>query len=342
MQKLNLETLEALSRLVGISGEEDTVIGAIEAMVAPYADEIRHTALGDLLVFKKGERKPEKTLLICAHTDEVGLIVTDIDKEGYLRFTTVGSVESDVLLGKTVYVNRTVRGVIGGKPVHLMQGDEREKAVPTRELTIDIGAASREEAAAVVSVGDYVNFEPFFALSGDTIMGKALDDRMGCAILVELLAAPLAYDTWFAFTTREEVGSMGAATAAYEIKPDLVIAVEGTVAGDVLGTPSPKNCTRLGQGAAISLVDRGTVYDREYFKAAFDLARELNIPCQPRTNSAGFNDASVVHTAGRGARAAAVSVPCRYIHSPVAMAKKSDADAALKLIYALANRMLGD
>ncbi|MBQ2750256.1 MAG: M42 family peptidase [Clostridia bacterium] len=341
MQKLNLDTLKTLSTLVGISGGEEAVVDAIEAMVAPYADELRRTPLGDLLVFKKGEKTPEKTLMICAHTDEVGLIVTDIDSSGYLRFTAVGGVESSVLLGKTVYVNGTTRGGIGGKPVHLMRGDEREKEVPIRELTIDIGAQSKEEAEAVVSVGDYVNFEPFFQVNGDTVMGKALDDRMGCAILVDLIqGGDMPYDTWFAFTTREEVGSVGASAAAYEIDPDLVIAVEGTVAGDVLGTPSPKNCTRLGKGAAVSFVDRGTVYDREFFKAAFDLARELDIPCQPRTNNAGRNDASAVQKSRGGARAAAISVPCRYIHSPVSMAKISDADGALNLVRALAGRML--
>ena len=340
MQKLNLDTLKTLSTLVGISGGEEAVVDAIEAMVAPHADEIRRTPLGDLLVFKKGEKTPEKTLMICAHTDEVGLIITDIDSNGYLRFTNVGGVESSVLLGKTVYVNGTTRGVIGGKPVHLMQGDEREKEVPIRELTIDIGAQNKEEAQAVVSVGDYANFGPYFALSGDTITGKALDDRIGCAILVDLIAGGMPYDTWFAFTTREEVGSIGASAAAYEIDPDLVIAVEGTVAGDVLGTPSPKNCTRLGKGAAVSFVDRGTVYDREFFKAAFELARELDIPAQPRTNNAGRNDASAVQTSRGGARAAAVSVPCRYIHAPVSLAKTSDADAALNLVRALAGRML--
>ncbi len=335
MKELNLHTLESLSRLIGISGDEGRVADAIEALVAPYASEIRRTGLGDLLVFKKGEKPAPKTLMLCAHMDEVGLIVTDIDSGGYLRVSPVGGVEASVLLGKTVYVNGTTRGVIGGKPVHLMRGDEREKVVPIRDLTVDIGAKSREEAETVASIGDYVNFEPFFQVNGDVIMGKALDDRMGCAILVDLITSPLAYDTWFAFTTREEVGSMGAAVSAYEIKPDLVIAVEGTVAGDVLGTPSPKNCTRLGKGAAVSFVDRGTVYDREFFKAAFALAREAGIPVQPRTNNAGFNDASVVHSSGRGARAAAVSVPCRYIHSPLSMARRSDANAALSLIASM-------
>lgn len=339
MANLDVNVLKKLCLLVGISGDEGTVADTIISLVKDHADEITRTPLGDVIVYKKGEKPAPKKLMICAHMDEVGMVVTDIDEKGFLRFSTVGGIDSNVLLGKSVYVNETVRGVIGGKPVHLMSSEEKEKAVPIRELTIDIGADSREEAEKVCQIGDYVNFEPFFEEAGDVVKAKALDDRIGCAILVSLIRGTMPYDTWFAFTTREEVGCVGAKTAAYEIDPDMVIAVEGTVAGDVLGTSSPKACTRLGKGPAVSIVDRGTVYDRAFFKLAFQVAKEQEIPCQPRTNDAGRNDASSVHTTRSGARAAAISVPCRYIHSPCSMASLKDAQGALDLIRTLSGAM---
>lgn len=337
---MDLKLLEKLCMVVGISGDEGDVKDIILEEVRPYADAIKQTPLGDLLVFVKGEKAADKTLMIGAHMDEVGMIVTEITSDGYLKFSAVGGIDSNVLLGKTVYVNKTVRGVIGGKPVHLMKGDEKEKAVPMRELTVDIGAASREEAEKVCAVGDYISFPPVFSCAGGIIQGKALDDRIGCAVLVALIKGGMPYDTWFAFTTREEVGCIGATAAAYEIGPDLAIAVEGTVAGDVLGTSGAKATTRMGKGPAVSFVDRGTVYDREFFKAAFQCAEALDIPCQPRTSNAGSNDAAAMHTARGGARVAAVSTPCRYIHSPVSMAKLSDAEGCVKLVKALSKVMM--
>ena len=340
MAKLDLKVLEELCLLVGVSGGEEKVADAIIRMVKDYADDIQRTPLGDVIVFKKGEKTAPKKLMICAHMDEVGMVVTDIDEKGYLRFTNVGGVDSNVLLGKTVYVNETVRGVIGGKPVHLMSGEEREKAVPIHELTIDIGASTKEEAEDVCSIGDYVNYEPFFEVCGDVVKAKSLDDRMGCAVLIALIRDTIPYDTYFVFSTREEVGNMGAMAASYVVAPELAIAVEGTVAGDVLGTSSPKACTKVGKGPAVSFVDGGTVYDRAFFKAAFECAKELGIECQARTNPAGRNDASVMHTSRGGARAAAVNVPCRYIHCPTSMANVKDANSAIALIKALSARMM--
>ena len=337
---MDMNFLKELCLAIGISGNETEVKELIKKEVAPYADEITETPLGDLIVFKKGEKAAPKKIMIDAHMDEVGLIINHISEDGYLRFATVGGIDSNVLLGKTVYVNGKTRGVIGGKPVHLMSPSEKEKAVPTHELTVDIGASTREEAEAVCSVGDLINFEPFFELSRGTVKAKALDDRMGCAILVELIKGGMEYDTYFSFSTREEVGSIGAKTAAFTVAPELTIAVEGTVAGDVMGTSSPKACTKMGKGPAVSISDRGTVYDKTFFKKAFELAEELDIPCQARTNNAGSNDAGMIHRTRRGARAAAVSVPCRYIHSPVSMASVSDAENAVKLIRALAKAMV--
>ena len=337
---MDLKILETLCLAVGISGDEGAVRDIILDEIRPYAEIIKLTPLGDLLVFVKGEKEANKRLMISAHMDEVGMIITEITSDGYLKFSAVGGIDSNVLLGKTVFVNGRTRGVIGGKPVHLMKGDEREKAVPMRELTVDIGAATKEEAEKICTIGDYINFEPVFSHKNGIIQAKSLDDRIGCAVLIELIKSGMPYDTWFAFTTREEVGCIGATTAAYEIDPDLAIAVEGTVAGDVLGTSGAKVTTKMGKGPAVSFVDRGTVYDREFFKAAFQCAEALNIPCQPRTSDAGRNDASAIHSNRSGARVAAISTPCRYIHSPVSMAKVSDAENCVKLVKSLSKVMI--
>ena len=337
---MDLKILERLCLAVGISGSEDAVREIILEEVRPYVQDVKITPLGDLLVFVKGAKSSEKKMMISAHMDEVGMIVTDITSDGYLKFSAVGGIDSNVLLGKTVYVNAKTRGVIGGKPVHLMKGDEREKAVPMKDLTVDIGTSSREDAEKICGIGDYINFVPYYSVSNGIIQGKALDDRIGCAVLIDLVKNGMEYDTWFAFTTREEVGCVGATAAAYAIDPDLAIAVEGTVAGDVLGTSGAKVTTRMGKGPAVSFVDKGTVYDREFFKAAFACAESLGIPCQARTSDAGRNDASVIHSSRSGARVAAVSTPCRYIHAPVSMAKVSDAENCAKLVRALATKMM--
>ncbi|MEG1427126.1 MAG: M42 family peptidase, partial [Oscillospiraceae bacterium] len=307
--------------------------------IEPYADSIAVTPLGNIIAEKKGKQMPNQKLMLSAHMDEVGMIVTDIDEKGFLSFATVGGIDNSVLLGKSVLVNENISGVIGGKPVHLMSGDELERAIPVEKLTVDIGAATKEEAKKVVSIGDSIHFLPFFECLRGTVKGKALDDRVGCLLLVELLKTDLEFDTSFTFSVQEEVGLRGAQTAANIALPDIVIAVEGTVAGDVLDTKGAKAVTKMGKGPAVSIIDKGTMYDREFFKLAFEIAKELNIPCQPRTGAVGTNDAGAMHKAGRGARAIAVSVPCRYIHSPLSMARVSDMENAFLLLRELVKRV---
>lgn len=337
---MDIQLLEKLCLAVGISGAEENVRRIIIDEIKDFAD-IELTNLGDIIARKKGEKKPEKVLMLAAHMDEVGLVVTEITEDGYLKFSGVGGIDSGVLLGKTVYVNG-VKGLIGGKPVHLMHGDEFEKTMPMDKLTVDIGARNREEAEKYAAVGDNIHFEPYFECDGSTVFGKSLDDRVGCLLLIEMLKSKLPYDTTFVFTTREEIGSIGAKVAAGIVKPDLAIAVEGTVAGDVPGVKGAKACTRLLKGPAISIKDKGTVYDKAFFKLAFKLAGEIGVSCQPRTSQAGSNDASQMHIAGRGARAAAFSIPCRYIHSPLSIAKVEDIEAGMKLLPVLAQAMIED
>lgn len=336
---MDIQLLEKLCLAIGISGEEDHVRRIIIDEIRDFAD-IELTNLGDIIARKKGEKKPEKTLMLAAHMDEVGLVVTDITEDGYIKFGSVGGIDSGVLLGKSVYVNGKIKGLIGGKPVHLMHGDEFEKTMPMDKLTVDIGAENREEAEKYAAVGDNIHFEPYFYCDGSTVFGKALDDRVGCLLLIEMIKSKLPYDMTFVFTTREEIGSIGAKVASGIVQPDLAIAVEGTVAGDVLGAKGAKACTQLLKGPALSIKDKGTVYDKAFYKLAFKLAGEIGVPCQPRTSQAGSNDASQMHIAGRGARAAALSIPCRYIHSPLSIAKVGDIEAGMKLLPLLAQAMI--
>lgn len=327
----NMELLEKLCRATGVSGEEDAVRELILETVKPYADSVEVSPLGNVIVFKKGKNRPVKKVMLCAHMDEVGFVITNITGEGFLKFNTVGSVRPEVLSGRSVLVNGSIPGVICAKPVHLMGGDEREKAVPVRSLAIDIGAKTREEAEELVQIGDNACFEPYFEAVRGTVKAKALDDRAGCFVLLRLLMEELEYDTYFVFSVQEEIGMRGAGTAAFIVKPDAAIVLEGTTAGDVAGVAPLDTVCKMGSGVAVSFMDRSTIYKKSYFQRALALGKTYGIPCQPKTASAGSNDAGAIHTTGSGAQTLTLSVPCRYIHSPVAMTAESDIEAAVSL-----------
>lgn len=188
---LNYEILEKLTRTIGVSGEEDDVRSVILSEIEPYADEIHISPLGNILAFKKGEKRPEKKLMLCAHMDEVGFVITNITENGLLKFTTVGNIRPEVLSGRDVLVGGKTPGVICAKPVHLLKGDEFEKPVPVNELSIDIGADTREQAETLVQIGDNACFVPFFEHVHGTVKAKALDDRVGCFALITLMQRPL-------------------------------------------------------------------------------------------------------------------------------------------------------
>ncbi|MBE6731528.1 MAG: M42 family metallopeptidase [Ruminococcaceae bacterium] len=339
----NTELLKKLCTAIGVSGSEEKVRDIILAEVEKIENtEVKISNLGDIIVLKKGELTPKKKLMISAHMDEVGLMVNDILEDGSLKFILIGGVNAEVLLSKRVYVNENTLGVIGGKPVHLMSADEKEKVVPIKELSIDIGALNKEDAEKYVSVGDVINFEPVFEADGSKITAKSLDDRIGCYLLLETMKENLPFDTYFVFTTREEVGAIGAAAVSPLIDPDFCISVEGTVAGDVLGKEGAEACTTLGKGIAVSLKDRGTLYDPKLIKLAFKLCKENGIKIQPRALSAGSTDAMYMHKTKNGARAMGLSVPTRYIHSPISMCFTEDIEAAERFLPIIISEILTD
>ena len=331
-----LETIKKLSLLDGVSGRENAVRDYIINEVSAYADSIETDPLGNLIVFKKGKNTPKNKVMLDAHMDEVGLMITYINSDGTLEFDRVGGIDKRVMLGKPVTVGENkIQGVIGVKATHMVPAAEKLNMPST--MYIDIGADSKEEAEKVVSLGDYVCFNSEFVEFGDgLIKGKALDDRAGCAILIDMIKSELPYDMYFNFAAGEEVGFGIAQTAFYKVQPDYAIVVETTTAADLADVPENKKVCSLGNGGVISFMDRRTIYPKELFDRAFELAETHGIKAQVKSLVAGGNNAGVIHKTAGGIRTITVSLPCRYLHSPSCVLKKEDIEESAKLIRVLA------
>ena len=339
---LDYTFLRTLCEANGISGDEGSVRELILETIKPYADDIRVDAPGNILVHKKGKNTAKAKLMLSAHMDEVGLMVIDITSDGYLKFDEVGGIDRRVLVGKRVWIGeKKVCGVIGIKPVHLTKGDESSAIPEYSEMYIDIGANNREEALKYVNYGDSVCLDSEFTETNTSIQSKAIDDRFGCMVLIELLKSSLVYDIDIAFVVQEEVGLHGAKTAAYTIDPQFALVVETTTAADIPEIDPSKQVCQLGEGAVISVMDRRTIYDKEMVKLAFDAAEEVGVKAQYKRAVAGGNDAGVIHQSRGGVRTLAVSLGCRYLHAPSCVANKADCESVMKLVRELANRIAG-
>ena len=328
-----IETLKTLCMLSGVSGQEDEVRDYILERAMPYADEIHTDAMGNLMVFKKGAVHPEQRIMLCAHMDEVGLIITRIEDEGYLRFQFIGGVDRRVVLGKRVYVGRErIPGVIGLKACHLVSRDEEKNVPKVDELYIDVGAKSKEEAAKHIELGDYGVFDDSVTEFGDGyIKAKAIDDRCGCAAMLKLIEEDLPCDTWFAFTVQEEVGARGAMGAAFRLTPDIALVLEGTTAADLPYVEEGKQICRLGKGPVLTFMDRGTIYDRELRALLIRLAEENGIAWQTKEQIAGGTDGRVIQRSRAGVKTAIIATAVRNIHSPASVASEKDAENMLVL-----------
>lgn len=326
-----IDYLKNLTALDGTSGDEATVRDYILSEIKDYCDT-KIDALGNLIVFKRGKKSPAQKIMLDAHMDEVGLIITDITADGFLHFKTLGGINTSALLFKTVRINGKVTGVISGKPVHLAKDEETKKLPDADKLYIDIGAESGSEAETMVTVGDRAVMVSDFTECDGKIISKALDDRVGCAILIKLIKEFGEYDFTAVFSVQEEIGLRGARTAAYGVSPDAAIILEGTTAADIAGVDKDRQVCCLGGGAAVSFMDKSTVYDREYCKAALS----SGIAAQPKRAVAGGNNAGVVHLSKEGVRTIALSVPCRYIHTSSSVADTGD----IKAVYDLAVFMI--
>ncbi len=325
--------LSELAALPGVSGDEGAVRSYIKEKMAAHCDRMEIDSMGNLLAFKKGRKGGGKTLMLCAHMDEVGLIVSRITEEGFLKFKTVGGIDPRVLVSKGVLVGKEAQpGVIGRRAIHLMTAEERKKAPTEKELYIDIGARNKKEAEKRAQVGDYVVFDSGFVPFGEGLVkSKALDDRVGCAILLELAGEECDHDLCFAFTVQEEVGLRGARLCARRVQPDLCLVLEGTTCSDIPDTAENMISTRLGGGGALSFVDGSTSYDRELMAKIFALAKEKGVKVQAKQTATGGNDAGAIHVTAGGIRTAVISVPARYIHSPASVISLSDYEAVREL-----------
>ncbi len=325
--------LKDLCLLNGTSGDEVRVRDYIINEIKEYSTyEVDN--LGSVIAYKKGKKKPNKTVCINAHMDEVGFIITGITSDGYLRFAPVGGIDTKVCLDRAVTVGENrINGVIADKAYHLLEDSEKDKAPSFDKLLIDIGANSETEAQSVVSLGDFAYFESDYTeLGNGYIKAKALDDRIGCMLMIELIKSELEYDTVFCFNVQEEVGLRGSKCTSFAVGADISIVLEATTAGDLDGVTGADRVCVLGNGGVVSFMDNRTIYDRELYKLAMNTASENNIPVQTKTAVAGGNDAGSIQTSGKGAKVMALSLPCRYIHSPSSVVKKSDIDNTRKLL----------
>ena len=328
-----IDLLKELCRLSGVSGDEDRVRDFIRAQAAPYASSIRTDALGNLIVFKKGRKATGNKLLLAAHMDEVGIIITRITDEGFLKFDFVGGVDRRVAIGKPVRIgDRQIPGIIGLKAIHLVSREEMKKVPKTDALYIDIGCKDREAAEKLVSLGDYGCFvgEPEEFGQG-FLKSKAIDDRVGCAILLELLKEDLPLDVTFAFTAQEEVGTRGAFAAAFSVTPEVALVLETTTAADLPGVENHRKVCAPGKGPVISYMDGGTIYDRRLFEDLRRLAQDNGIPWQTKEYIAGGNDARTIQRTKSGVRVAALSAAVRYLHAPASVGSLSDFEHMLNL-----------
>lgn len=332
-----LDTIKALCAIGGISGDEDKVRSYIEKELRPYC-ELETDKLGNLIAYKKGAKPTDKRIMLSAHMDEVGLIITGIQENGTLRFATVGGIDVSVLLARHVMIGDVV-GIIDVKPVHLLTAEEKKILPKIEELYIDIGAVSKEEALKLVSIGQAAVFRRNFREMAGVISSPALDDRAGCAMLMELAKSELAYDVSLVFTTQEETGGAGAAVAAYTLEPDYSIVVETTTAGDIYGTEGSRRVCSMGKGPVLSFMDKGTVYDRQFLDTAVNIAKEKDIPFQLKEGVYGGNESRRTQTAGKGARVLGLSLPCRYIHSAVCSLKTEDLAPSVELLKAIIERL---
>ncbi len=339
---MNSELLEKLSTAFGPSGCEDEVAEIIKNEVGNLADEIITDVLGNFIVKING--KTDKKMMLSAHMDEVGFMVRKTDDLGCIYFHTVGSISEGALCARRVTLKgsdgRKYAGVIDAKAIHSQTAKERKEYIPIDKMHINIGASSKSEVERLVSLGDFGVFDSDFVKFGNGfIKGKALDDRVGCAVMCEIIKRikeeniTPEYTLYFAFTTREEVSRSGAITATEAVKPDFALILECTAVADIPETPAHKTVSKLGDGVALSLMDHSTVYRREVIEKMMALAKNKGVKYQIKTLVSGGNDAGHIHKTAGGVRCATLSTPSRYIHSACSVIHEDDYNSMLDFAY---------
>lgn len=332
-----------LCTLFGPSGNEDLISEKIKELITPYKlenAELYFDKIGNLYYHIPKENAPR--LMINAHMDEVGFMVTSINSDGTLSFGTVGGFDNIILPSKKVICENGLKGVILSKPIHLISRKARKKPIEVEDLVIDIGAESKEEAEKLISLGDYFTFDlPYVEFGEDLICSKALDDRLGCAIMVRLImeikekSIDVPYDLFFAFTCREEVGYSSCFGASERIKPSYAIVLESKAVSDLFGVEEERQVAHLGDGGVVSFADCGTIFDRNLIKHIMALCKENGIKYQVNRSVSGGNDSANIQRSASGAKVGLISIPSRYIHSSSNVIHKTDMESIYKTVLAV-------
>lgn len=327
--------LKKLTEQNGVSGAEKPIREILRKNLIPYVDDLRTDTIGNLFASKNMVASGPKVMLT-AHMDEVGLMITEISSDGMLKFHPIGGIDDRIFVSQVVTIGESLAGVIGTKAIHLQKFAERNRPYKFDQLYIDIGAQSKEEAAKYVKIGDYAYFTTSYERIGEGyIKAKALDNRVGCAILADILQENYDFPLTGVFTVQEEIGLRGAQVAAHHLSPDFAIVIETTIAADTLNAEASEWVTQLGLGPACSLMDRSTIYHIKLIQYIQEIAQKNGIPMQLRKGGGGGNEAGKIHLTKTGIPTLAISVPCRYIHSPVSMMSETDYTNCRKLIHAI-------
>ncbi len=341
------ELLRRLCSIFGPSGCEEAVAEFIKGQIGELCDELSLDRLGNLIARISCGKQDAPRLMISAHMDEVGFMVNEVCDDGYLKFDTVGGIDDRIICGKRVLIgdeNTQINGVIASIAIHHKKREDRLKTTPLSSMYVDIGAADAEEAKKYADVGTYATFDSEFYCFGsgeNKIKGKALDDRLGCAVMIEAMRElypiknELSADLYFCFTVREEIGISGARVAAQSIAPDFAVVLETTAVADIANVKETAKVAKQGDGGAISLMDRSTIYDKDFINMALELAKKKNIPVQVKKYVSGGNDAAHIHKSGVGVHTLALSAPTRYLHSPACVSDYRDYRSMISLVSEL-------
>jgi endoglucanase len=340
-----MELLKKLCETAGIAGHEEAIRDLVREELTPFCSDLHTDALGNLIARRPGQAvdsdQARQTVMLAAHMDEIGFMVSHVDSDkGFLRLNPVGGFDPKTLVAQRVTVHTDegpLRGVMGTKPVHIMTDAEKNRRPDIKRFYVDLGLPGKEVASRV-DVGDMVTLERDFAVVGESVTGKALDDRAGVYVMVEtmrrLAQVPHHVDVVAVATVQEEVGLRGAQVSAYGVAPTMAVALDVTVASDVPDAKSHEYVSRLGRGVAIKLMDSSTISDRKMVKAMRRLAQEKEIPHQLEILPRGSTENGAIQRSRAGVRTAGLSIPTRYLHSTVEMAHQADLEAAIELLTA--------
>ena len=330
--------LKTLTEINAPAGHEQPIRRALlEELKAkghnPYIDK-----MGNVIVVKEGDGPaPRKRVMVSAHMDEVGLIVTGHTDGGFLKVNQAGGIDPRVLISKRVLVgDDNIPGVIGAVAIHLQSAAERARVMGYRDIAVDIGAIDKKEAERKAPIGTYISFDtPYVEYGEGFACGKAFDDRVGCYTILRLLEEDLPCDLVAAFVSEEEVGCRGASGAAFAQEPDIGIVLEGTTCNDLGDIPEVSQVCKAGQGVAVSFMDGSSIANRDLFKKALEVGAKEGIAHQVKASVSGGNDGGVIQRAREGIPVVVLSVPCRYIHSPSTVVNLSDVESQFELCRAL-------